>query len=83
MTKKPNDEIVDRSRLKLLGVLVAGSAAGGCGPMGAPVPIVEDDPNPFSTLQNVKSKKKPKPIAPTGGESGGEGGGGGGGGGSH
>jgi len=66
------NEKIDRSRLKLLGVLVAGSAAGGCGPMGAPIPI--EDTNPFSTLRNAKSKPKVVPVEPAGGE--GEGGGG-------
>ena len=73
---KTNDQKVDRSRLKLLGLLVAGGAAGGCGPMGAPVPMgdLEKD-NPFSTLRDAKSKPKIKPVEPAGGE-GGEAGGG-------
>ncbi|MGJ3265510.1 MAG: hypothetical protein ACFE0R_20005 [Salinarimonas sp.] len=69
-TEAHRDETPDRSRLKLLGALTAGAAAGACTTVGrSDAPVVTDDP-------------RFRPID-TGGSDGGDGGGGDGGGGSH
>lgn len=74
MTKDDNTPVtepgVDRSRLKLLGVLAAASATGGC--VSAPAEKEPEDP-----LGNLKRALDPanEVPEPAGGEGGGEGGG--------
>lgn len=83
MTIQSGKETVDRSRLKLLGVLAAAGASGGCNAtehgrtlVGDHVARTVERKNPFSTLRGVESKPKKLPLPePAGGEGGGGGGG--------
>ncbi|MDP3524165.1 MAG: hypothetical protein Q8S27_06265 [Hoeflea sp.] len=79
MQPQSKKETVDRSRLKLLGVLAAAGASGGCNAtehgrtlVGDHVARTVEAKNPFSTLRGVQSKPAEKAE-----HAGGEGGGGG------
>ncbi|WP_152599596.1 hypothetical protein [Hoeflea sp. BAL378] len=81
MKTHSDNETVDRSRLKLLGVLAAAGASGGCNAtehgrtiVGDHVARTVEAKNPFSTLRGVQSKPLPR-TEPAGGEGGGGGGG--------
>tara|TARA_R110002020_G_scaffold27424_9_gene88381 strand:+ start:13135 stop:13380 length:246 start_codon:yes stop_codon:yes gene_type:complete len=79
MQPQSEKETVDRSRLKLLGVLAAAGASGACNAtehgrtvVGDHVARTVEAKDPFSTLRGVQSK----PVEPPE-HAGGEGGGGG------
>ncbi len=67
MTNEPDDKTVDRSRLRLLGLLAAAGASGAC--THDPTGVVAPD---FATSPPSQNRpKKPVQAEPAGGEGGG------------